>query len=880
MPAVGHAGDAAKPACPGPAPSAVFPCIAAVVYRNAAGGEDGIQPLLAVDTGLRRLVATGRTNVFYQLDIDTPTGVPRQLGPPTAVQGVGTRAMVLDVVRHRVFLGSVSGRVASRSLTGSFPPPGTVTDLAADGDRDPAEALQLAAPNLRALAYDAAHQALYVLANGGASVGVAALDAGAADGTLRFKWWYPTPGCLDTVGDYPFLGVADGGEVLYFGCKGTANPLDQNAPPATPHGVMTVDMGGPAPDSSDGFAAEYHPFAGSLTFGQTAGDPAGERLFVMAGGAGVQRLYVFDARRRAWTGSRPLGGNTNPLGAAADPATGRAYPLQSTTSTLYPIDAAQLPAPQGKPVDLGVSMSGNANQQPAVDPATRRLFLAGVFEGGAGGEGLRVYEDRTAAPLAAPKLDPDAATHDLNESAAVNVKANGEGSAFGARAMAVGGVGGTYPGELFGPTFLLSPAPERQKPNPGNQGLFLADVPLAQLSGDGAGGTARAEARGAGVDEVTEADLRNQAATFEAPGAYDDFKAHIGAFAPSRCADLGNPDDTKTQTGTNSAVSCDAGKTVVASASPSGPMDLSPIKITYTHADVTVARDPVLGVITTSTAVAKGIDIAGGIHIGEIRSTAVSRAHGRKGTAKSTYSTSVNQVRLANPATGETAFACGWATENADDTKGNCNPTAVAQAINQFYGLQIHAEVGLRDKDIYIFNSPGGAQAIVVKDPYLYWSEFNMDNDGGKEVYGLQFTLFDDTLQPSRLVVQLAGVRSEAKYGIGVAKPAIEPDATGSSSAATTDDSLNPLSLSAQDPSSQTAYIQQVSGNAPAALSIQNLTRVLKRIFRQVAQGARFLVRHPTEAGLFGMAWGLMGAPIYLGRRRFLGSLVARAATL
>jgi hypothetical protein len=535
---------------------------------------------------------------------------------------------------------------------------------------------------------------------------------------------------------------------------------------------MVVDMGKPAPAPADesGFATEFHPFAGDLTYGQTAGDPEGERMLVMVGGAGAQRLYAFDARRRAWVGSRPLGLVGNPLGVAADPTTGRAYPVQG--SSMYLVDAGQLPAPQGAPVNLGVIPS--YAQQPVFDPETRRLFLMGKF-GPDHLEGLRVYEDHTPRALPAPKPDPDAATHDVDESAAVSVTAGGEGSAFGARVIVVGGTQNTLAGQQFESPNSLKDFPALQKPNPGNRGLFLADVGLAQLSGDGSGGTAKAQAHGAGLDLGTEADLRAKLAPFGQAALYDVMKAQVGEFSPSSCSDLGNAGDVRRDSRTGSAASCAEGRSASASATAPGAMEPSPVKVAYSHAEVSVKQDPTRGLVTVSSAVAKGIDAFGGLHIGEVRSVAISWAHGRPGTARSDYRNSINQVRLADPTTGETKFACGWNTQGADDVFtrqadqiGGCDPSIVARKIDQYYGLQVHAEAGRWDQDPKVLNSPGGAQAIVAKDPYSYWSDFNVNGDGSRAVYGLQLTLFNDALRPSRLVVQLAGVRTEAKYAIGL----------------------------------------------------------------------------------------------------------------
>lgn len=514
----------------------LFPRVAALDLVRADGSDaTRVIPLLAVDTGLRRLVAGGLDHLFL---VDLDTLEQRAVEGREAVQPHGAidlrpfRAATIalddtdDTRGHRVFLGERAACVSVNVPCQKLEPrsirvvslTGEVGDTTYTFEQENTKGARIAA-----LHYHASTDTLFVLTSlkaccdtqGGAvatEVKLHALDAAALgdQSTVAdaLRWSYPVGPCsepLEKPNLTPFLGVGGGGEFAYFACKGVS-PGGAGIQ-AVPHGAVRVDFDAPDPASQDpdAFTTEYFPVAADLQHGITSGDASGERLFIFAAGGGNQRLYVFHAGERAWTGSVAFAGG-NVKGGTADALTGRVYGLQEGRARVF--DAAPVPSTLGQNHSLEVTAINDA--QPAFDPFTRRLVVSGpeFSEPGTGVQveaDLGVYEDRSPEFVVPKTPHPDSRTHDIDDADAVDVSFTGGGGAYAARVLAVGGLR-----SALGPTGTLLDNPNipaHLRPEAGDRGAFVGRVTDAQYTGNLTEGAATAEAVSLSLDDVTEADL-------------------------------------------------------------------------------------------------------------------------------------------------------------------------------------------------------------------------------------------------------------------------------------------------------------------------------------------------------------------------------------
>lgn len=208
--------------------------------------------------------------------------------------------------------------------------------------------------------------------------------------------------------------------------------------------------------------------------------------------------------------------------------------------------------------------------------------------------------------------------------------------------------------------------------------------------------------------------------------------------------------------------------------------------------DVDLFRDPELGIVSEAAAFAAEVELvmpAGSLSIGEVRTTARAWARGHTGTADSWIDVAYEDVIIQGP-DGQTRFACGRAdpddqTGLADDPRygadrdgdgeadgdvlpAACDPQRVVDVINRVFP-RVQATTSGPDTDPKVTGSPGGAQAIVKRDPTRVMSDFVVNQiEGLLPVPGLQLTVFNDGLRPNRMQIDLAAVFAETHYEIGL----------------------------------------------------------------------------------------------------------------
>jgi hypothetical protein len=620
--------------------------------------------------------------------------------------------------------------------------------------------------------------------------------------TSKPLWSYRVRSCpavLNQSTKEGYLDVGSDGTYVYLPCRGVGAGVQY-----VMQGVVRVDLR-PADgaDKTAGFVSEFFPFAGPSGGAFAVGDPTNDRVGVAVSGLDSHRVYVFDAEHRSWVGSMLLGkGAAAAGGAFSDPTTGRLY-ASADGRGLWFIEPDVFPA---RVLTKAIAY-GFAGVLPssAMDPDTRTVAVPPPtgFRGYDVGEGVFVknhlwlYEDRTPVYQRLTEKDPDVETHDIPESEAYSVTHGASASAYGARAVIVGGIDST--GQTEGTNRLLGQHDETgwMRLEAGNRGLFLSHVSEAQLTGQTDSGQAVASAAGMTLDKATAADLQGKysylvglisfgddTATCDPSKpdgsclTFDSVSGNVGELQESTCGDFGNSDDERTDEAKGSSVSCARVEKVTAQAtgSSSMPTQAGPmgIGIGFSDSRVEVVKDPAGGVVTVASSVARGVTATmpgvGTLTIGEISSKATSKAAGRPGTAKSTLETVAKNVRISDAA-GAVVFDCG--VPNVDAPAGDpCSTANVAAAVNRYLAPRIVARGPRQDLNPGMLNSPGGARAVVVKEPFAYWNDATVNSDSQREVTALDLTVYLDGDTPSRLNLQLAAVYSEAQYQIGETRAA------------------------------------------------------------------------------------------------------------
>jgi hypothetical protein len=765
-----------------------------------------------------------------QLDLVNPATLEFTRGIPTHVSNFNQASWALDISSHQVYLGrscfdcasgQAAGPLYGSEPSGSIEPlapfpaiqvvglaPASTPHLFSFTAADGAEAGQAVA-GLRTYDLHGRHYLFAMLyhATGEGSgpnatlhkTTVVALDADkmVTDPSHAALWNFDVPNCVrppvnGQAGAY--LGIASTGDYLYFICQalGTATlvPTTISGPSAVLR--VNLDSSDPAQQRPANFSVESFPFAADLTQGSASGDPAHNLLYVLAPGSDAH-FYVFDVAHRSYTGSVPLFFfGTNVPGVASDPATGRAY-LVVQDFKIFVTDATSLPVQVG--TDPETAEKPPLNGAPVFDPTTRRLFVAGgTFckrDGSCHDSSMHVFADSMPpAPVATPD-DPDAQTHQVDEAPGTPVSYRGFATAYGARLSAVGGAHGTQVGGLYDDAGKAAQLADPGFPNTpdADRTLYLGRVSGNELSDSAATGDAAPMT--VDKESTSAAGGLQSFVTSQLPTPFQDGLASVqqalnqvsAQTAPASCSDLGDAPQTQVNPSATAGAYCDhkglqsgAQSQTVPAAPLALPGDAS-IGLAAAASWTSLKRDPKTGTVANATAIARGLQIqvpgAGSVEIGEVKTVASSAAHGRTGTATSDFTRSVSEV-VVSDAQGQAKFACGFTDPGSLAVLGGGNPCdarqLTAQLDAQFPG-RVRFVIPTPDADPAIAHSAGGAQAEVIKTAYDYWNGFNTSHDTSYEVPGLQVFFLNDSEQPSRLVLSLAGLHVQSHYTIGQTPP-------------------------------------------------------------------------------------------------------------
>lgn len=674
----------------------------------------------------------------------------------------------------------------------------------------------------------------------GAGTVIVALDG--ATGALA--WATPLPECqqaLYSLGLGALIARSAKEPVLHLACVTGGSGAGDAFPGQAGLIRVTVDPKA-GPQDAFNFVREFFPISGSYFSGSNRGiaafDPGTGRFFLQSLARTTPGAWVFDGRLSAWVGFVTAPNASNYWG-GLNPGTGKFYMGSPTTGDtegyLTVTDGRATPIPQGSVVKF--SVSGFIS----TDPKTNRLFVPSLDPNDPGYFHWTVLRDDTprGEPLRPPNYD--ALTSDVEETDETVSNFSGGANGFGARAVAVGGYRGllNFAGEIVSLSQLRS----------GDRGLTAARVPSLDLRPIGASATAQALI----PDSSTEAELKESPAGFEWP------------WTPASCLDGSGTavEGSGEGSGGEAVVHCDLAKSSVtaraAFAGVSGP-GFSVGRSTFT---TEARRDDKLGVVTTSVATASGIELAppagGSVTIGDVVATAQTSAHGRPKTAKAAWSRTLSGVVLRD-AEGEVVQQAGECTTTLEEDQ--CGP--LLKQINDV--LKTKMRVDLFEPDVV--KTPGGAFAGVQQTDGQFFNARTVNGQGtsftseggSRAVPALQVTVYNDSVERSRLLVQLAAIQTNAIYTIApkaeyettpppppaVEKPAPDPGPAPVASVTDTGSATTDLTLASDD----TGAVPPPSDvAAPVAMPVEDVPGVLA-----------FFARGPVEGLMVAAIWLLFGS--------------------
>jgi hypothetical protein len=578
----------------------------------------------------------------------------------------------------------------------------------------------------------------------GPGTSIVALDGD----TGAFAWATPLPECqqaLYSLGLGALVARSKSRPALHVACT-TGGTGGGDAFPGQAGLIrVTVDPKA-APQDALTFPREFFPISGSYFSGSYPGiaafDPGTDRFFMQSLARTTPGAWVFDGRLSAWVGFATAPNSSN-YWSGINPGTGKFYMGSPSAGEregyLLVADGRATPIPQGFQAKVGVS--GFI----ATDPGSNRLFVPSLSEDRPGYFDLIVLRDETpkSDPLRPP--DYDALTSDVEETADTVTNFSGGANGFGARAVLVGGYRGAlnFAGDVISVSQLRG----------GDRGLTAARVPSVDLRPIGASATAQALVE----DSSTEAELK-EGAEAEWP------------WTPASCLDGNGEAIEASGEGSGAAtVRCDLAKSTVTAYAAFDAVSGEGFRVGRSTFAAESHRDAKLGVVTTTTATAHGIELAppgaGSVTIADVVATATTSAHGRPGTAKAKWERTLSGV-VVRDAEGAVTQRAGECTSTSKEDQ--C--ASLQKQINDALGTKMRVDLFEPD----VVRTPKGAFAGVQQTDGQFFNARTVNGQGtsftgeggSRAAPAFQLTVFNDSVERSRLILQLAAIQTNSIYTI------------------------------------------------------------------------------------------------------------------
>jgi hypothetical protein len=287
---------------------------------------------------------------------------------------------------------------------------------------------------------------------------------------------------------------------------------------------------------------------------------------------------------------------------------------------------------------------------------------------------------------------------------------------------------------------------------------------------------------------------------------------------------------------------------------PSNTVPADTVDVASSSVQSSVTVDTTDGTVSKVTSTAKGVDLLGGaVQIGQVTVTASSQAHGRPGTARSTFVAQIQNVVIQGTP---------YCTSQCDAQ------TLAAQINSEFSGLM---RVAFPTPDATLMQTPGGYQALNRRSLAEQVQEADLNDQPGDrtEVPAMIITLFvGDNTQPERIVTYLAGAETEARYGIYPLDQIVDQPVPGSPfDTGLPQNGGNLTSVTTQggtgfDQTGSTGNNSGPTGGGGGARKV--LAGLLP------PGGWRWIAEHPLQAVKLLFMWAVLLSPIYVAARRWL----------
>lgn len=601
--------------------------------------------------------------------------------------------------------------------------------------------------------------------------------------TGAFVWVNLMPKCdnvLDGFNLGSLVGLSRRTPTLYVFCMGGSTAWQ----PTGQNGLIRMDItdqnaaAGVAEFPMDFFPISGSYFETSTTTGVAAFDPGSERFFAQSLASRTPGAWVFDGLRDSWVGFIAAPKNNN-MFFGLNPANGRYYMggyggYQSPNGYVTVTDGRTTPVAQGT-VYEGLYLDG----QVVSDPATNRLF-APLHRPGPPDEfgnperiyGVMMLRDNSRPITPLPAVDLDQLTKDLPDDKAL-LQFSAGASGFGARYSVIGGWESIWD-RIKDLELIPVRARSSLGDNPGqlaygDRGLTFAAIPAVDIRPAGASATAAASS----LDQATRSDrtdreneLKSRGATVPEPPEDAPVKTLAGGLT---CLDGGGKRLEDQQGGDDPErvrVVCDLDKlTAEGFASYAENIRGGGQMLGSSSFDTKTFRDPKRGVVTQTTATARGLSLsdpsgAGRVTIDRVTAVATTSANGRPGTTTATWTRTVEGVVLTDSngdAQKQQSCTTTVVQGKQEISEGNCS--ALQRQINS-----LSSRLEVRFPLPKITATPRGAFARVEERETDYLNSLTTNNDQSRAVPAMELVVHNDGPEKGRLLVQYAAIDANAIF--------------------------------------------------------------------------------------------------------------------